>query len=279
MTVGRDQKPVVFVVSDSIGETAELVVRAAASQFNAGGVEIRRISYVNDPDAIRRAVEAARGRRAIIVYTLIQPEMRGLIRELAQSLGIKTVDIMGPTMDALSEILDVPPRLEPGLIHRLDEDYFRRVEAVEFAVKHDDGKEPSGIPRADIVLLGVSRTSKTPVSMYLAHRRYRVANVPLIPEVEVPREVYRARPDRIIGLTITPDKLYQIRQQRLRTLGLPDDSDYGDMGRIVRELANARDVFRDLGCRIVDVSHRAVEETANEVLHILKEGEPNRGRQ
>ncbi len=277
--LGNDQKPIVFVVSDSIGETAELVVRAAASQFNSGRVEVRRISYVTDAESVREAVQAARGRRSIIVYTLILPQMRALIRELASSLGIRTVDIMGPTMDALSEILDTPPRLEPGLIHRLDEEYFRRVEAVEFAVKHDDGKEPSGIARADIVLTGVSRTSKTPVSMYLAHRRYRVANVPLVPELEPPRELYQVRADRVMGLTITPDKLYQIRQERLRTLGLPDGSDYGDMARIVRELAHAREVFRDLGCRVVDVSNRAVEETANEVLHILKGGETKGGRQ
>ncbi len=278
MPVHASERPLVVVVSDSIGETAELVVRAAASQFNSGAVEVRRLSYVSEAETVRAAVESARGRRAVIVYTLILPEMRDLIRELALTMGVTAVDIMGPTMDALTELLEVEPRLEPGVIRRLDEEYFRRVEAVEFAVKHDDGKEPAGILRADVVLTGVSRTSKTPLSMYLAHRRYRVANLPLVPEVETPPELFRAKPERVIGLTISPEKLYQIRHERLRTMGLDGNSDYGDMGRIIRELAYAQDIFNQLGCRVVDVSQRAVEETANQVLEIMKEGEPGSGR-
>lgn len=278
MPVHASERPLVVVVSDSIGETAELVVRAAASQFNSGAVEVRRLPYVSEAETVRAAVESARGRRAVIVYTLILPEMRDLIRELALTMGVTAVDIMGPTMDALTELLEVEPRLEPGVIRRLDEEYFRRVEAVEFAVKHDDGKEPAGILRADVVLTGVSRTSKTPLSMYLAHRRYRVANLPLVPEVETPPELFRAKPERVIGLTISPEKLYQIRHERLRTMGLDGNSDYGDMGRIIRELAYAQDIFNQLGCRVVDVSQRAVEETANQVLEIMKEGEPGSGR-
>lgn len=265
------------VVSDSIGETAELVVRAAGSQFNAGEIKIRRFSYVNDADGVKEAVAQASQLRGMIVYTLIIPQLVDLLRDEAARAQVKAVDIMGPTLEALSELTGQRPRLEPGLLRRLDEEYFRRVEAVEFAVKHDDGKEPSGILKADIVLVGVSRTSKTPVSMYLAHRRHKVANTPLVPEVEPPRELYQVKEGRIIGLTVNPEKLYQIRLERLKTLGLPDDSPYADMARIVRELAYAQEVFRDLGCPSVDVSHRAVEETANEVLHILKEGEQARG--
>ena len=271
--------PVVLVVSDSIGETAELVVRAAASQFNAGKINMRRFSYVSDFETVKEAVKEAGASGGIIVYTLIIPELVECLRHEAVRAGVPVVDIMGPTLEALSELVNEPPRLEPGLLRRLDEDYFRRVEAVEFAVKHDDGKEPGGILQADIILTGVSRTSKTPVSMYLAHRRYKVANTPLVPEVQPPRELYQVKRGRVIGLTVSPEKLYQIRRERLKALGLPDDSAYADMGRIVKELAFAREVFRDLRCPSVDVSHRAVEETANEVLHILKEGERSSGSQ
>jgi len=204
------------------------------------------------------------------VFTLIYPELREFMVRETQRRRIACVDVMGPAMAALSSVFRGQPKLEPGLIRRLDEEYFRRVEAIEFAVKYDDGKEPRGLLKADVVLIGVSRTSKTPVSMYLAHRRYKVANVPLVPEVRLPRELFQVNPQHVVGLTIRADKLLQIREERLRSIGLKKGAAYANLARIREELAYAQRVFEKLGCKVVDVSSKAVEETANVVLESIK---------
>jgi len=268
-----NKEPLVYIVSDAIGETAELVARAAASQFNSGRVEFRRVSHIDSlttlVDVVRQASE--RG-NAAIVYTLIVPELRTAMKEETEKHNVPAVDIMGPVVEALSKITSVRPKLEPGLVHRMDEQYFRRIEAVEFAVKCDDGKEPRSLEKADVVLLGVSRTSKTPVSLYLAQRCYKVANIPLVPEVPPPKELFRIEKKRIVGLTIAAQTLLEIRQERLRAMGLGLAANYASLERILHELKHAEDLFRRLGCPVVDVTHRAVEETAAKVLHIIAGG-------
>lgn len=269
----RAGTPVVYVVSDSIGETAELVARAAISQFNSGHVDLQRISYCDDQESIDNVLaQAAKVPRSVIVYTIIIPELREYLSREAGRRGLEYVDIMGPMMAAMARVTGVEPRLEPGLVHKLDEGYFRRVEAVEFAVKYDDGKDPRGLLKADVVLLGVSRTSKTPVSMYLAHRQIKVANVPLVPEVPPPEELYLLPPGKVVGLTIDPEKLHLIREERLKTIGLPGKAEYAKMDRILTELRYAEELFHELGCPVVDVTRRAVEETANKILEIIKKG-------
>ncbi len=261
----------ILVVSDALGETAELVARAAISQFNAGRMEIRRYSLVKDESEIEHIVRAASdGGRSVILYTLVVPELRRAMQLAAARAGVPAVDIMGPALEAVAQVVGRPPKQRAGLMHKLDEDYFRRVEAVEFAVKYDDGRDPRGLLNADLVLVGVSRTSKTPVSLYLAQRRYlRVANVPLVPELPPPEELFRLPPGKVVGLTVHPEKLYQIRQERLKAIGLDAGASYGQLDRIVEELEFAEQVFRRLGCPVVDVSNKAVEETANTVLHYL----------
>ena len=165
--------PVVYIVSDSVGETADFAYGAALSQFSSYAVEVRRFPMIKDVQGIQDVVESAKVPPTLIVYTIIVPELRAELRNLIDRHQIPAVDIMGPMVDGLSQVLGAKPTLKPGLMHRLDEDYFQRVEAVEFAVKYDDGKDPRGFLKADVVLLGVSRSSKTPVSMYLAHRRIR----------------------------------------------------------------------------------------------------------
>ncbi|MFO7172748.1 MAG: pyruvate, water dikinase regulatory protein [Bacillota bacterium] len=265
----ESQRPVVFVVSDSVGETAELVARAAISQFDGGQVEIRRFPMVDSLREIAEIVEQAQRQPTLIVYTLILPEMREELRRQAEARGIVAVDIMGPMLAGLQKVLQKPPRLQPGLIHRLDEDYFRRVEAVEFAVKYDDGKDPRGCLKADVVILGVSRSSKTPVSMYLAHRKVKVANIPLVPEIPLPPEVYKVA-DKVVGLWVDPHKLLSIREERLRAIGLRTDASYANLERILAELEYAESIYRKLGCPVIDVTNKAVEETAFRVLEIIK---------
>lgn len=264
-------KPTVYIVSDSIGETAEFVVKAVASQYDSGSVEIRRASFVNDAGRIQEVVAQAEQAGAVVAYTLVLPELRRTLEEEAAKRGVPTADILGPTMEAFSRIVTMEPRLKPGRTRSLDEEYFRRVAAVEFAVKYDDGKDPRGILLAQVVLIGVSRTSKTPLSMYLAHRRILVANLPLVPEVEPPEELFWVPPKKVIGLVIDPHQLKRIRKERLNTLGLDAYASYASLERIIEELEYARSVMKQVGCVIYDVSNKAVEEVASKILQMVKE--------
>lgn len=264
------EKPIVLVISDSLGETAELVARAAAVQFNAGKVQIKKFSYVQAPKAVDSAISEVRGKRCVVAYTLVKPELRAYVEKRAREEGLHSVDILGPMMEALSKVTDTKPKFQPGLVHKLDAKYFERVEAVEFAVKCDDGKDLRSLPYADVVLIGVSRTSKTPVSLYLAQRTYKVANVPLVPEIPPPSELFKIPPSKIVGLTLHPEKLAKVRRERLRAMGLDENSTYADMGRILLELEYAEKVFKKVGCNILDVTDKAVEETAQRIVEIIE---------
>jgi regulator of PEP synthase PpsR (kinase-PPPase family) len=177
---------------------------------------------------------------------------------------------MGPMMNAVEKLSNLEPKMKPGLIHKLDQEYFKRVEAVEFAVKYDDGKNPWGFLKADIVIVGVSRTSKTPLSMYLAHKKLKVANLPLVPEVPPPEELFQVPSQRIVGLVIDPFKLNSIRSERLKVMGLGVDASYANLERISEELEYARAIMRKIRCPIIDVSNKAIEETANRILEIAQ---------
>lgn len=270
ITTEQEKHPVVFVVSDSVGETADFVVRAAVSQFNSGFIDIRRVSFVNNQTHIAEIVKEAREFSGLIAYTIVLPELKeALVRE-ADNQRVPIVDILGPMMDALSKVSGRAPQMKAGLLHKLDKNYFKKVEAIEFAVKYDDGKDPRGIIRADVVIIGVSRTSKTPLCMYLAHKSIKAANVPLVPEVAPPEEIFNLPKSKIIGLTIKPEILNEIRQERLRTLGLKSGADYASLERILTELEYAEGIMRKVGCPRIDVSNKAVEETASKVLEILR---------
>ncbi|MFT4412667.1 pyruvate, water dikinase regulatory protein [Fredinandcohnia humi] len=258
---------VVYVVSDSVGETAELVVKAAVSQFNGSGTDIKRIPYVEDTSTLSEVVSLAKLNNAIIVFTLVVPELRNFLIEEAEREGVIVNDILGPLIEKMMGLYDISPRYQAGLVRKLDEDYFKKIEAIEFAVKYDDGRDPRGILRADIVLVGVSRTSKTPLSQYLAHKRFKVANVPLVPEVDPPEELYKVSPNKCFGLKISPEKLNNIRRERLKSLGLDDQAIYANINRIKEELDHFEAVVKKIGCDVVDVSNKAVEETANIILN------------
>ncbi|WP_458412465.1 pyruvate, water dikinase regulatory protein [Schinkia sp. CFF1] len=256
----------VYVISDSVGETAELVVKAAASQFNSFGIRIKRIPYVEDTGTLSEVISLAKENHAIIAFTLVVPSMREFLITEARIAGVPTVDIIGPMVMQMQQSYNQKPREEPGLVRRLDEDYFKKVEAIEFAVKYDDGRDPRGILRADIVLLGVSRTSKTPLSQYLALKRLKVANIPIVPEVEPPEELFQIPKERCFALKIKPEKLNNIRKERLKSLGLSDTASYANLDRIKEELQYFDKLIEKIGCAVIDVSNKAVEETANIIL-------------
>ncbi|MFA5575737.1 MAG: pyruvate, water dikinase regulatory protein [Tissierellaceae bacterium] len=265
-----DKSLTIYVLSDSIGETGELLSRAALSQFNSGKYQVRRFPFIVAEEQISEIFDEAKYEPSVIIYTIVIDKLRYFIEDLGREHGIPTVDLMTPALDAIASILKFQPKRESGLIRKLDENYFKKVEAVEFAVKYDDGKDPRGIKKSNIVLVGISRTSKTPLSMYLAHKNFKVANVPLVPEVPPPRELFEKDSRRIIGLVANPLKLNEIRQERLKALGLDNNANYANVDRINSELEYSKDVMNKLGCVVIDVSTKAIEETAGIVIDHMK---------
>lgn len=259
----------IYVVSDSVGETADLVTKAAVSQFITLNIALKRIPFVEDTSTIDEVISLASDENAMIAYTLVKPEIRRYMEEQSQKNNVVAFDIIGPFIDTLEKKFNMEGLHEPGLVRKLDENYFKRVEAIEFAVKYDDGRDPRGIIRADIVLVGVSRTSKTPLSQFLAHKRYKVANVPLVPEVEPPEELFLVNPNKCIGLKISPEKLNNIRRERLKSLGLSDSAIYANMERIKEELNYFEKIVERLNCPVIDVTNKAVEETANIIVDMV----------
>nr|WP_300002227.1 pyruvate, water dikinase regulatory protein [Tissierella sp.] len=263
-----DRKLAIYVISDSIGETGELIARAAVRQFTED-YEIKRYPYIVSEDQIKDIFDEAEIGKSLIIYTTVSEKTRDFIEEKGKERGIPTVDVMTPPLVALENTLKMSPKRESGIIRRLDEDYFKKVEAVEFAVKYDDGKDARGVKKADICLVGVSRTSKTPLSMYLAHKNYKVANVPLVPEVMPPKELFEKDKRKIIGLVADPYKLNEIRKERLKTLGLNFTANYANVERINLELEYSREIMKKLDCIVIDVSSRAIEETAGMILEYI----------
>lgn len=265
-----EHRETIDVVSDSVGETAEFVAKAVATQFDGGDVEIRRNSYVEDMDDVEEVIKAAKDACSIIAYTIVVPSLKDYLDKRANDEQILAVDLLEPLINVFKTRFNKEPHHRPGLTRKLDDDYFRKIEAVEFAVKYDDGKDPQALHKADIVLIGVSRTSKTPLSMYLAHKRFKVANIPLVPEVSPPDELFEIPRKNCVGLIISPGKLNEIRTERLKALGLSPQSNYADLERILGELEYADQIMKRVGCPVIDVSNKAVEETAGMILEILK---------
>lgn len=259
----------IYVVSDSIGETADQIVKAAVSQFKGVQYDVKRYSYISNGEQINDIVYDASKENAIIVFTVVVPELKKRLLEVCEKYNIPTIDIMSSIVHTFAGLFHKEPANEPGLIRKLDDKYFRKVEAIEFAVKYDDGKNVRGIREADVVIVGVSRTSKTPLCMYLAHKNIKAANVPLVPEVPVSDELYKINKKKIIGLTTNPIKLNEIRQERLRALGLSNDANYASMDRILKELDYAETIMKKVGCPVIDVSTKAVEETASIIFEIM----------
>ncbi|HWR41838.1 pyruvate, water dikinase regulatory protein [Sporomusa sp.] len=264
--------PTVYILSDSIGETGELVVRAAASQFDNVRIDIRRKPHLSSIEEVEYALSEAAQAGAAVVYTLVRQDLKAYLQEKAAKLGIQTVGIMDPVISALATITGLVPRNEPGLIRKVDQAYFAKVEAIEFAVKYDDGKDPRGLEKADIVIIGVSRTSKTPLCMYLAHKGIKAANVPLVVEAPPPAELFNLPLNKVIGLTIKPGVLQEIRKQRLKLMGLSIETDYVHMEKIQAEYEYAWSIMRKIGCTVIDVTNKSVEEAAANILDIYRKG-------
>jgi regulator of PEP synthase PpsR (kinase-PPPase family) len=210
---------------------------------------------------------------AILLYTLVVDELRVYMQEKVAERSLVAVDVLGPLVEAISARIHKSPKSLPNITNRLDAQYFKKIEAIEFAVKYDDGKDPRGLLYSDVILVGVSRTSKTPLSMYLAHKGIKVSNVPLVPEVAPPRELFIVPARKVFALVLDPNKLNEIRGVRLKTLGLGASADYASLDRIMEELYYAEQIIKKIGCMVIDTTHRAIEETASIVLHKIYKGE------
>ena len=261
----------VYVLSDSVGETAEQVARAAAEQYKDSDYEIKKYPYVESKTKVDNVLEEVDPKNSIFVYTIVNKEIGKYLQKKCEEKDIPFIDVMAPCLNTFTQFLDQEPARESGVIRKLDEDYFKRVEAVEFAVKYDDGKDPRGILKADIVLIGVSRSSKTPLSMYLAHKNYKVVNIPLVKDSKVPDELFEVPRKKIIGLMIDPSDLIEIRRERIRVLGLDNSVDYVSVEKIYEELEYAERIMRQIGCPVIDMTKKAVEEAANLIIDIIND--------
>ncbi len=262
----------IHIISDGTGETAEKVVRAALRQFRGHVVYVHTHGDILNMEQLRAILRQAAMQNAFIVTTLVSEAMRDQVARAAAKAGLHHIDLLGSILDALGKYLEDKPAEVPGLLHEVDERYFQRIEAVEFTVKADDGKEPRMLREADIVLVGVSRTSKTPLSTFLAHKGFKVGNVPLVLDKPPPPQLFEVDQRKVFALDIDPEILRGIRRERLLAMGLRGGNNYSDMDYILAELEYARELFAgNPEWPLVDVTNKALEETAATILRICHE--------
>lgn len=261
-----------YVISDSTGETANQLANAITIQFPTIEFARKRYSNIVTKDQVEKIFidfDSNNEEKTIVLMTVVNEEIVKKINSY-KCKNFEVIDLLLRPINEIEKFLDVKANRETGLMRDLNNSYFDKIEAIEFAMNFDDGKNPKGFLEADIVLLGVSRTSKTPLSVYLANKSYKVANLPLVPEIDVPKEIYEVDRKKIIGLIIDPVKLNEIRNQRLITLGLSPESTYASDERIQEELKYAKSLYQKLGCTVIDVSASTIEETAARVIEQIE---------
>lgn len=259
----------IFILSGGSGTSAEQVVHTVLAQFPESRIRITTIPNIRSEDQIQETLVHAQARRATVVYTLVDRQLRQYTRQIAAQLDLHAIDLMGDLIERLTFTLDTEPLEQPGLYRRLNEAYFGRVAAIEFTIAHDDGQRPDSWEEAEIVLVGASRVGKTPLSMYLAVLGWKVANVPLIPQVETPKELSLLDWKRVIGLTIAPAQLVTLRKERQRRLGVRGLSDYTQPQKVFEELSYIEQICRERGYTLLDVTEKPIETSADEILHLM----------
>lgn len=256
----------IFVLSDATGETAVRMVKAALLQFKQEEVLVNRYGNIRTRDQIRSIIDQASHFKSFILHTVVSDELRAYLAEECGRRELMCQDLLGNLMANLAQFFHMAPTGTPGLLHQVDEDYFKRIDAIEFAVRHDDSRSVKDLDNADIIVVGLSRTSKTPLSIYLAQEGWKVANIPIVPGMELPRELFQVRQDRVVGFTIEPDRLAEIRRERLRHLGAKN-STYANLDRIVEELEYCQKIYRqNKAWPLIDVTGKSIEEIASELL-------------
>jgi [pyruvate, water dikinase]-phosphate phosphotransferase / [pyruvate, water dikinase] kinase len=257
------------IVSDATGETATRLVMALEAQFPDEAFEEIRHPRIETVEDLQLAVERAKGRPAVLVYTLVQPELREEMRALCRRAKVHYCDILGPPLASIAKVSGTGAQMKAGARPPLNSAYFKRMAAIEFAVKYDDGLGAAGLREADIVLVGVSRTSKTPLSMYLGYMGYKTANVPIVKGIEPPEELFRISPAKVVGLTIEASRLAEIRRERARLMQASRQR-YAGIVEVYEELEEAAAIQRRLGCPVIDVTELSVEETAVRIIRLVE---------
>ena len=262
------------LLSDSTGETLENIAKAGLAQFD--GVETIKHFWpmVRSEGHLDRILIEIAQRPGLVLFTIVNSDVRRKLEERCHALGLPAVPALDPVIDALSRLLGQEAKARPGRQHTLDAAYFRRVDAIQFTIAHDDGIGWEDWEEADIVLAGVSRSSKTPTSIYLANRGYKVANIPLVMESPPPPTLFSLNKPLVVGLTTSPERLVQVRRNRLLALNQAPDTGYVDQERVASEVTFARRIFSDNGWPVIDVTRRSIEETAAAVINLFNERYP-----
>ena len=261
------------LVSDSTGETLESVARASLARFE--GIEAIKHFWplVRSPGHLDRVLEDIAANPGLVLFTLATGSVRDRLESRCEALGLPAVSAIDPIVEGLSGMLGKAATARPGRQHKLDAAYFARVEAIHYTMAHDDGQNAAGWNEADILLVGVSRTSKTPTSIYLANRGFKTANYPLVPTQPPPPNLFELTKPFIVGLTTTPQRLMEVRRNRLLSLAQAPETDYVDSENVKREVTAARRLFSDNGWPMVDVTRKAIEETAAAVIHLMNKAD------
>jgi regulator of PEP synthase PpsR (kinase-PPPase family) len=269
--------PPVYIVSGGSGASGQLVAETALAQFPTLRVSILIRNHVGTLKQVETALKEARAHGGIVIHTLVDRDLREALIRLGRKHGVETIDLMGPLIEHVVERTGATPLGQPGMYRKLRKEYFDRVDAIDFAVSHDDGNKPDEIASADVVITGVSRCGKTPLSMYLAVHGWKVANIPIVRGIPLPGEIFRIDRHKVVGLTIELRRLLEFRKKREETLGTAGPSDYSNPSAICGELETAKQIYRDGGFCVVEVTDKPIEATASEIIKIVTAG-PNRER-
>jgi len=266
-----NKKLKIIIISDGTGETATAICRATMAQFKDRDVYFTRYKNVRSKDQIDAVFTEAAIHHDLIIYTVVHAELREHIAELSRTKHVRTLDLLGPALTSFSNYFEQEPSNEPGLLHQVNDDYFNRVAAMEFTMNHDDGRNVESLHLADIILVGISRTSKTPLSVYLSHRGYKVVNIPIILGQPLPEHLFKVDQRKIFALTINPDALSEIRRRRLSQLGAHKHTgDYASQAKISEEIEYAEGLFeQNKRWPVFNITGKAIEETAAEIMKLL----------
>jgi regulator of PEP synthase PpsR (kinase-PPPase family) len=259
------------LLSDSTGETLDMIAKAALAQFESADVVRHFWPMVRSQQHLDRIMTEIATNPGLVIFTLVSTEIRERLETRCATLGLRSISALDTVTDALETLLGQEAKGRPGRQHIMDEAYFHRVDAIQFTIAHDDGIGWENWEQADIILAGVSRSSKTPTSIYLANRGYRVANIPMVVESPPPPSLFAVRRPMVVGLTTSTERLIQVRRNRLLSLNQAPETNYVDTDHVTREVQFARRMFADNGWPVIDVSRRSIEETAAAVINLYNE--------
>ncbi|WP_293867913.1 pyruvate, water dikinase regulatory protein [uncultured Alsobacter sp.] len=258
------------LVSDATGETLIAVSRAAAAQYQGISAIEHVYPLVRSSAQLDRVLNELEASPGIVLYTLVEPELAKRLEDACQEYGCPCLSVLDPVLMLFQSYLGTASTQRPGAQHVLNGEYFKRIDALNYTMIHDDGQLPHDLDTADVVLVGISRTSKTPTSIYLANRGIKTANIPLVPNIPPPPQLETVRKPLVVGLVATPERIVQIRQNRLLTLNAPEDSPYVDKAAVTEEVAFSRKLCARNNWPVIDVTRRSIEETAAAILELYR---------